>query len=168
MASYSTILLFLTISASYINSNHRCSARILSRCEATKELVLAGIERSFLSTYVCIMMSESNFDTRKKTGPGHKASYSYGIFQISSDKWCSAYRPGGICQKNCNDFLNDNIQDDIACAKVIATKEGFKYWKGWIKNCKNGKLPNLSDCVFQRRYTTRNKQSDIPEESEAF
>ncbi|KAL7299971.1 hypothetical protein TKK_0007287 [Trichogramma kaykai] len=145
-----TALLLLAVLSSFWISQQQVSARILTECEAAKELVRGGVERSFISHYVCIMKSESGLDTRKKVGPGHKASYAYGVFQITSDKWCSAFRPGGVCNKNCNDFLNDDIQDDIACAKIIAQREGFKHWKGWLKNCKNGKLPNVSGCIIKR------------------
>ncbi|XP_058800191.1 uncharacterized protein LOC131669376 [Phymastichus coffea] len=134
----------------YLISRHCTSARILSQCDATKELIKAGIQRTFISNFVCVMKTESNFNTAKKIGPGHKASYSYGIFQISSDKWCSAYRPGGICNKHCNDFLDDDIQDDIVCAKTIFEIEGFKHWTGWVKGCKNGSLPPVSGCIVKR------------------
>ncbi|XP_011494296.1 PREDICTED: lysozyme c-1 [Ceratosolen solmsi marchali] len=144
MMSYLSALLLLTTLASHIISNQQTSARILLPSEAAKELIRGGIPRMFISSYICLIKSESNFDTRKKTGPGHKASYSYGILQISSDKWCSAFRPGGVCRKNCNDFLDDDIQDDIACAKIIANQEGFKYWKGWVKSCKNNNFTSVS------------------------
>ncbi|KAJ8687066.1 hypothetical protein QAD02_022860 [Eretmocerus hayati] len=150
MARSPLLLVAILLSCHYILLQNLSSARILAECDAAKELSKAGIPRSFISTYVCIMKSESNLNTSKITGPGHKSSFSYGVFQISSDKWCSRYRPGGICNKKCDDFLNDDIRDDIACAKIIADKNGFKHWNGWLKNCKNGKLPNVGGCMNRR------------------
>lgn len=149
MSSHRRKILLLVLSC-YLISHQSAWARILAPCDAAKELIKAGIQRTFISNFVCVMKTESNFDTAKKIGPGHKASYSYGIFQISSDKWCSAFRPGGICNKNCNDFLDDDIRDDITCAKTIFEMEGFKHWNGWVRSCKNGNLPNVSGCIMKR------------------
>ncbi|XP_001607428.1 lysozyme c-1 [Nasonia vitripennis] len=163
MARHTTLLLLLSALSALL---FQADARILAQCDAAKELARAGIERTFISNYVCVMKSESNFDTSKKTGPGHKASYSYGIFQISSDKWCSAFRPGGVCNKNCNDFLDDDIRDDIACARTIFKLEGFKHWKGWVKSCKNGNLPNVSGCIIRRDLTEEDLIGDDSDEEE--
>jgi len=147
-----TIKLIILVIAINVTLIPIIEGKILSQCEAARQLELASVDRTFISTYVCIMKSESGFNTSKKSGPGHKASYSYGIFQISSDKWCSAFRKGGICKANCNDFLDDDIRDDIMCAKRIANAEGFKHWKGWVKSCKNlGQLPNVAPCLRRKR-----------------
>lgn len=43
------------------------------------------------------------------------------------------------------DLSNDDISDDAACAKIIEQREGFKYWKGWSRYCRNTQnLPNLA------------------------
>lgn len=146
MLSQKTTIVLLAL-ACYLTCQ-QASARILTKCQAAKELSTANIDRTFISNFVCVMQNDGNFNTSLKTGPGHKASYSYGIFQISSDEWCSAFRPGGICNKHCNDFLDDDIQDDIVCAEKIFTLRGFKHWKGWLKKCKTGGLPNLTTCKY--------------------
>ncbi|KAJ8687067.1 hypothetical protein QAD02_022861 [Eretmocerus hayati] len=153
MAACTKVLSILSILTINSISHHTTSARTFSQCEAMKELKISPVvDNTFISSYLCIMKGESNFDTKKLVGPGHKSSYSHGIFQISSDKWCNRYRPGGICNKKCDDFLDDNIQDDIACAKIIVDKEGFKHWKSWESKCARGKnLPNLSSCSRIRR-----------------
>lgn len=92
------------------------------------------------------MQSESGLNTNLITGPKTASSYSYGIFQINSNKWCSRGRRGGICNKRCEDFANDDIQDDIVCAKMIYSQDGFKAWEGWMKKCKNRPLPNIGNC----------------------
>lgn len=44
------------------------------------------------------------------------------------------------------DFLNENIKDDIKCAKIIYNRHGFKYWNGWQNRCKSRPLPDVSKC----------------------
>lgn len=126
-------------------------AKILSQCDATKELQKAGISRTFLSNWICLMISESGLDTQLVTGPRKASNYYYGVFQISSGKWCARGRTGGLCNKRCEDFANDDIQDDIVCAKKIYNTEGFKAWEGWLKKCKNKPLPNISHCRRRRQ-----------------
>ncbi|KAK2583357.1 hypothetical protein KPH14_009353 [Odynerus spinipes] len=125
-------------------------AKILNQCDATRELQRAGISRTFLSNWVCLMINESGMDTRRVTGPKGASNYYYGVFQISSGKWCARGRVGGICNKRCEDFANDDIQDDIICAKKIQDTEGFKAWNGWTQKCKNKPLPNIRHCKRRR------------------
>lgn len=124
--------------------------KILNQCEATKELQRAGISRTFISNWVCLMMNESGMNTQLVTGPKGASNFFYGVFQIRSGKWCARGRAGGLCNKRCEDFANDDIQDDIVCAKMIQNTEGFKAWNGWTKNCKNKPLPNISNCRRRR------------------
>ncbi|XP_012540824.1 lysozyme [Monomorium pharaonis] len=128
--------------------------RILAECEAVRELERAKISKTLISNWVCLMKSESGMNTALLTGPKTASSYSHGIFQINSAKWCTRGRAGGICNKRCEDFLNDDIQDDIACAKKIFDRDGFKAWDGWTKKCKNKPLPNLAHCTRRRRMAT--------------
>nr|XP_031827757.1 lysozyme c-1-like [Nomia melanderi] len=124
-------------------------ARILTDCEAMHEMQRAGISRTFISNWICLMQSESGMNTQLVTGPKRASSYSYGIFQIPSGKWCTRGRVGGLCNKRCEDFADDDIRDDIVCAKMIMEAEGFKTWNGWVKKCKNklpNNLPNISKC----------------------
>lgn len=121
-------------------------ARILTKCEATHELQRAGISRTFVSNWICLMDSESGMNTNVVNGPKGASSFSFGIFQISSGKWCSRGHAGGLCNKRCESFADDNIQDDIVCAKLILENEGFKAWNGWVKKCKNKPLPNITNC----------------------
>ncbi|XP_011309649.1 lysozyme c-1-like [Fopius arisanus] len=135
--------------------------RILTNCEAAKELQKAGIPKTFISNWVCLMRSESGMNTSLMKGPGTSSSFTYGIFQISSlnNKYCIRGRKGGVCNKKCEDFLNDDISDDIICASKIEKAEGFKYWKGWLNKCKSKPLPDVANCKRRRRRDTIN--SDI-------
>jgi len=125
--------------------------KIFTKCKAVEELQHAKISRSLMSNWICLMQSESGMDSRLVTGPKTASSYSYGILQINSAKWCTRGRKGGICNKRCEDFLHDDIQEDIECAKIIYAREGFKAWDGWLKKCKNKPLPTIENCKRRRR-----------------
>lgn len=151
------ILFILTVAA----VRSPVEGKTYTQCEAAKELERAGISKTYISNWVCLMQSESKMNTALLTGPKTASSYSHGIFQINSAKWCTRGRTGGICNKRCEDFLNDDIQDDIACAKKIFNQEGFKAWKGWVQKCKNKPLPNLAHCSRRRRMATEIAADEI-------
>ncbi|XP_055839269.1 lysozyme-like [Episyrphus balteatus] len=115
------------------------------RCELCKELIQKyNFDKTFLSNWICMIEHESGRDTTKVSRKPN-GSASYGIFQINSKGWCTIGRKGGICNTKCEDFLNDNITDDVACAKKIYAREGFQHWSGWVRNCKKPEnLINLS------------------------
>lgn len=53
------------------------------------------------------------------------------------------------------DFIDDNIKDDIECARMIFERNGFKNWKGWETRCKSKKvtepnplLPDIKNCAY--------------------
>lgn len=111
------------------------------------------------------MEHESALDTNKVTRNANN-SKNYGLFQINSKDYCAEGRKGGLCNMKCEgkweslfrlislpyiptlcslDLSNDDISDDAACAKIIEQREGFKYWKGWSRYCRNTQnLPNLA------------------------
>ena len=122
-------------------------AKILTQCQVVSALNRAGIPGSLHSNWICLIKYESGFSTRLVSGPKTQSSYSYGILQINSMKWCARGRAGGICKKKCEDFVaNDDIEDDVACAKQIYDSMGFMAWDGWVKNCKNKILPRAPSC----------------------
>lgn len=43
-------------------------------------------------------------------------------------------------------FIDNDIRNDVECAKLIFAQDGFKAWQGWIRHCKGKPLPNLSNC----------------------
>ncbi|KOX69282.1 Lysozyme c-1 [Melipona quadrifasciata] len=143
------ICVILSLLAVLIDS--RAEGKNLTMCQAVNELERARVERTLISNWVCLMQSESKMNTRLVTGPKTASSFSFGIFQINSAKWCSRGHSGGLCNKRCEDFANDDIQDDIVCARKIQSMEGFKAWDGWMKKCKNNTLPNIRNCQQQRK-----------------
>lgn len=152
------ILFVLTI----VSIGLTVEGKIVPVCDAVKELERAKISKTLFSNWICLMQSESGMNTALLTGPKTASSYSHGILQINSARWCTRGRVGGICNKRCEDFLNDDIKDDIACAKKIFDQEGFKAWDGWTKKCKNKPLPNIAHCTRKRRMALEMGAESIP------
>ncbi|XP_060659657.1 lysozyme [Drosophila nasuta] len=114
------------------------------RCELTRVMVENyRFQKTLMSNWICLIEHESNLDTNKVTRNTNN-SKNYGLFQINSKDYCAEGRKGGVCNMKCEDLSNDDISDDIACAKRIQERDGFKYWKGWSRYCRNTQnLPNL-------------------------
>nr|XP_019560431.2 lysozyme c-1-like isoform X2 [Aedes albopictus] len=122
-------------------------AKIFKKCDLAKELGKSGISRTFHGNWICLANAESGLDTTKLTQlPNLTASY--GIFQINSKQWCRSGRKGGVCNMKCEDFLDDNITNDIECVKIIQSRLGFNGWPIWVKKCKGKELPNISNCYI--------------------
>ncbi|XP_017477855.1 PREDICTED: lysozyme-like isoform X3 [Rhagoletis zephyria] len=141
--SCSKALLF-TLLLSCLLLNAQVGGKEYMRCQLARELLEKyGINKTFLSNWICLIEHESNRNTKVvKRNPNGSASY--GLFQISSKDWCRVSRKGGICDMKCEDFIDDNIADDVACAKTIFERVGFKNWPGWQTSCRNTQnLPNL-------------------------
>ncbi|XP_013111753.1 lysozyme c-1 [Stomoxys calcitrans] len=123
------------------------------RCELSRELVEKyKINKTFLSNWICLIEHESDRDTKKVTRLGNGEN-KFGIFQISS-KECDAgngkvtacdTQKYPCCKVKCENFLNDDISDDVQCAQRIFDLKGFQNWNGWSSFCRNTQnLPNLS------------------------
>ncbi|KNC31151.1 hypothetical protein FF38_13932, partial [Lucilia cuprina] len=122
------------------------------RCELSRELVEKyQISKTFLSNWICLIEHESERDTQKRTTLTNGEN-KYGLFQISSKECGSGNKIQACdtskfpcCQMKCENFLNDDIADDVHCAKRIFELKGFRNWNGWNTYCRNTQnLPNLS------------------------
>ncbi|XP_043556136.1 lysozyme C-1-like [Chiloscyllium plagiosum] len=131
---------------------------VYQKCELAQLLRRNGLDgyRGYsLENWICLVQYESNYNTRivgLNKRAGRTLSSDYGIFQINSVRWCEdgqtqhpKRRKG--CGKRCNDFINDNIIDDIQCVKRIVTPQGMNAWYSWKKKCQSRNLGNfLDDC----------------------
>lgn len=149
MTSTKTMILLLMFS--FISISYQpVSASILTKCKAAQELGKEQvIDRTFISQFVCLMHYDGEFNTSKISEPGTQSTRMYGIFQIRSSKYCSLTGDGGLCKKNCRNFVDDKLRDDMICANIIFQTEGLKYWKNWVKKCKN-KSYDISSCKFAK------------------
>ncbi|KAF9423704.1 hypothetical protein HW555_001030, partial [Spodoptera exigua] len=70
----------------------------------------------------------------------------YVLSQINNKDWCKKGRKGGHCNIKCEDLLNEDLADDVRCAKRIYDRVGFKAWPTSFSYCKENSLPDLSRC----------------------
>ncbi|KAE8737425.1 Lysozyme [Frankliniella occidentalis] len=118
-------------------------AKVYERCELARELMHShDVPRDQLAVWVCIARHESEYNT---TAVGHvngDGSGDHGIFQISDLYWCSHQGRGKACGMACSELLDDNIADDMQCAKRIHREHqglsgnGFNAWAVYAQHCK--------------------------------
>ncbi|XP_044743167.1 lysozyme-like [Chrysoperla carnea] len=122
------------------------SGRILDECEVAQELLDQGFDRGELPDWVCLVESESSGDTSVVGGPNTDGSSDYGLFQINDAFWCTPGGAGGECNVACEDLLDDDISDDVQCARKIESAQGLDAWVGWQNKCSGGRAPNVDKC----------------------
>ncbi|KAM6044177.1 lysozyme C [Chlamydotis macqueenii] len=117
----------------------------ISRCDLVKILRQNGFEGfvgKTVADWVCLVQHESSYNTRAFNNNG--PSRDYGIFQINSQYWCDDGRTRGsknACRTSCSKFQDDNIKDDIQCAKKIAQEaKGLTPWYAWRDHCRGRNL----------------------------
>lgn len=144
MCSVNVVLAIVLTLFCFIRSTN---SKVYKRCELALELRnVHGIPESQLATWMCILWYESNYNT-SALSPG---SESYGLFQISREYWCS--KVGSGCGVPCSALKDDNIRDDVNCAKHIfeqtqkITGDGFKAWTLYQYRCKANVGRYIRDC----------------------
>ncbi|XP_077185472.1 lysozyme C-1-like [Paroedura picta] len=132
------ISLFLFLSVS--------DAKTFKRCEFAELLKSKGLDKfgnTHLQDWVCLANYASKFNTKVRGRHKHGHQHNIGIFQISSRRWCAtgSKKPNFGCKIKCKALWDDDITDDIECAKKIASgRRGMNHWEGWRKNCKGKDL----------------------------
>ncbi|XP_073070328.1 lysozyme C, milk isozyme-like [Manis javanica] len=128
-------------------------AKIFSKCELAHVLKAAGMDGYYgysLEDWVCLAQYESNFNTRAFNGDNANGSSDYGLFQLNNKWWCkdSKHSSANACNTLCSKFMDDNISDDISCAKrVVKDPNGMSAWVAWVKHCKGKDLSTyLASC----------------------
>jgi lysozyme C len=107
-------------------------AKTFSRSELSTVLQQNGL--SSIDDWLCLVEHESSFTT-SKTNKNRNKSTDYGLFQINNGFWCKNGKAGGDCKIDCSNLLDDDITDDIKCAKLIHRRHGFNAWYGWKNHC---------------------------------
>uniref|UniRef100_F7BW92 lysozyme n=2 Tax=Ornithorhynchus anatinus TaxID=9258 RepID=F7BW92_ORNAN len=96
-----------------------------------------------LPNWVCTAYYESSYNTQA-INHNRDGSTDYGIYQINSRYWCQDGKTPGsknICKIACSKLLDNNITDDLKCAKIIATEaKGLTPWVAWKNHCRNRDL----------------------------
>ncbi|KFP98964.1 Lysozyme C, partial [Leptosomus discolor] len=119
--------------------------KVIPRCELVNILRrhgFEGFEGKTVADWVCLVQHESSYNTRAYHDNG--SSRDYGIFQINSQYWCDDGKTRGsknACHISCLKLQDDDIQNDIQCAKKIAEEaHGLSPWYGWRDHCEGKNL----------------------------
>lgn len=103
---------------------------------------------------MCIAKHESTFNTSAQ----NHVSGDHGLFQISELFWCNT-KPSDYkaCGLSCDDLKNEDINDDIICAKRIHREhkrlsgDGFNAWVVYGQYCRGLSFSYVSEC-FTNNY----------------
>ncbi|XP_056656606.1 alpha-lactalbumin [Monodelphis domestica] len=108
-------------------------ARELTKCELIQDLKNHGMDKYedfHLNEMICVTFHSSGFNTQIKVS--NNGNTEYGIFQISNNGWCAEKQEDvakSTCGILCSKLLDDDINDDIVCAKkIIEQPKGIDYW----------------------------------------
>ncbi|XP_010302036.2 lysozyme C, milk isozyme [Balearica regulorum gibbericeps] len=120
-------------------------AKVFGRCDLAHVLQEEGLDGYggySLANWLCMAFYVSTFNTAAQSIKAD-GSADYGIFQISSQLWCTDDRSPSDngCRVACRDLLSSNITDDIICAKrIVRNPQGMNAWEGWAMHCKGRDL----------------------------
>lgn len=65
-------------------------ARRFTKCEVAREMYSIGYSMDSLPDWMCLVESESAFNSSSVGGPNSNGSFDWGIFQINDNYWCEA------------------------------------------------------------------------------
>ncbi|XP_062827728.1 lysozyme C, milk isozyme-like [Anolis carolinensis] len=123
----------------------------LEPCALALELTfwrMSGYLGYTLADWLCIVHHVSDFSIQPPLSK--TAEKAYGIFGFSNKYWCSdGVQPSrNYCNISCEKFLDDDIQDDVLCARRVLTRnEGAQTWPQWAEKCRGKDLSSyLKDC----------------------
>ncbi|XP_044134851.1 lysozyme C-1-like [Bufo gargarizans] len=124
-------------------------AKIYTKCELYRLFQETGLSKFrgiSAANWICLAYYESKYNTAAITR--YWQSSDYGIFQINSKFWCNDGKtPGAVnaCHMSCQSLLNDNIYDDIECAKRVARDpNGIRAWVAWRNHCRGKDLSQFT------------------------
>ncbi|XP_065573856.1 lysozyme-like [Artemia franciscana] len=125
------------------------NAKVYERCELALELYNEhSYGRQYLGDWVCMAYYESGLATFVKN-PNSYGGNDYGIFQISDHEWCRSPENPDVaeCTYDCTSLLDEDINNDAACAVSVQARYGFFAWSGWVNNCQGTNTENwVADC----------------------
>ncbi|XP_042307400.1 lysozyme C, milk isozyme-like [Sceloporus undulatus] len=112
-----------------------------TKCELYEELLkhgLDGYNGIGIGHWMCLVLFATQYDTSHyEFTQGHPY---YGVFYLSGRVWCTNERhlSMNLCKIDCEKFLDDNLKDDVECAKKVAsTKGGMLSWKPFSDYCRH-------------------------------
>ncbi|KAM5170713.1 lysozyme C-1-like [Mantella aurantiaca] len=136
------LLLFLVIC---LGLYYGSEGKVYTKCDLYKIFKDTGLSEyrgHSAAEWICIAAHESEYNTAAVHDNG--SSKDYGIFQINSKWWCNNGKTAGAvngCKIDCKKLLDDDIKDDIECAKrVVRDPNGIAAWTAWRNHCRGKDL----------------------------
>ncbi|XP_054859884.1 lysozyme C, milk isozyme-like [Eublepharis macularius] len=121
-------------------------ARVFGKCELArifKQHGLDGYAGYTLGSWICLAYYESGYNSQSVGPQNSDGSRDYGIFRINSRWWCSngEGKTSNGCRTSCSNFTDDDLTDDITCAKrIVRDPSGYVSWVGWKYHCRGTDL----------------------------
>jgi hypothetical protein len=146
---------------------------VYERCELARELKeVHSIPEDQIATWVCIAKHESEFNTSAVGHLNGDGSGDHGLFQISDLFWCSPPGKGWACGVSCADLEDDDIKDDVVCAKRIYRQHqrisgnGFTAWAVYGTYCASEEVVHkfVDDCDSEVTNTTALEEEVVKKE----
>ncbi|KAG5679323.1 hypothetical protein PVAND_008896 [Polypedilum vanderplanki] len=137
MSKFKILILFLLV-IKCVNS------KVFKKCELAEELIKnQNLSLTETRKLLCILR-EDNLDTAAN------GNSFYGIFKIGSTWWCGSNGvKGGGCDIKCEDLIDDDISDDVACARKILNQIGIDAWRVSGESCLNFLNEFLPQCPLE-------------------
>ncbi|KAK5640423.1 hypothetical protein RI129_011234 [Pyrocoelia pectoralis] len=143
------------------------NSKVYKRCELARELQeVYEIPQTQLATWLCI----SNYESHYNTSAHNSGTGDHGLFQISELYWCSPPGVGLACGVSCADLKDDDIEDDVICARRIfrqhqrLTGDGFNAWAVYKLHCSN---KEHRDTFLKGCFDTKNANSTAPQKEDS-
>nr|CAH0105061.1 unnamed protein product [Daphnia galeata] len=129
-------------------------AQTYDRCQLARDLLHKyKLPANQISQWICLVRWESNFNTSAIGSLNSDGSLDHGLFQISDLYWCDhGNGMDGACGLTCESLRNEDIKDDVICAKRIfrqhqhLTGNGFNAWVAWKHRCQGNTDSYIADC----------------------
>jgi C-type lysozyme/alpha-lactalbumin family len=121
------------------------NAKMYTQCEFVLELWNKhNVASEDLYKHLCVTHSRTMLNTRFQT---NSKDVWYGIYSLCEPYWCNKAQKGGGCNLHCSNLINDDISDDVACAKLVMSNEGLKAWGKNVQSCSNQYQKKVESCM---------------------
>lgn len=126
---------------------HTVRSRTIDRCQFAEELIKNyNLTVAETKKHLCIVINSSSGNI---LNTANKLENYNGIYRISTKWWCGKDgRNGGGCDIKCENLIDDDIADDVKCARKILLGQGIEGWSLNQKQCKNSLTEFLQKCTL--------------------
>lgn len=102
-----------------------------------------GSSQQDIVRYICMIQFVNGFDKERKSIDPDSMIFRR-LFASLEPYWCMDGEPGGLCNIQCEQLLDNNLQDDFECAKLIMIFRGSNVLKEANAKCENIQMNPLN------------------------